>query len=160
MIEALQLLFLLFVANGAPILATRVLDTAGDHPIDGGHRFLDGRPLFGPSKTWRGLGVALLASTLAALLLGWPAWIGLLIGAAAMLGDLLSSFLKRRLGLASSAQALGIDQVPEALLPLLAVRETLALDGWVIAALVAAFVVLELLLSRLLYRLHIRRQPY
>ncbi|HMX52743.1 MAG TPA: CDP-archaeol synthase, partial [Plasticicumulans sp.] len=64
------------------------------------------------------------------------------------------------LGLASSAQALGIDQVPEALLPLLAVRETLALDGWVIAALVAAFVVLELLLSRLLYRLHIRRQPY
>ena len=29
-----------------------------------------------------------------------------------------------------------------------------------IAALVAAFVVLELLLSRLLYRLHIRRQPY
>ena len=69
MIEALQLLFLLFVANGAPVLATRVLDTAGDHPIDGGRRFLDGRPLFGPSKTWRGLGVALLASTLAALLL-------------------------------------------------------------------------------------------
>lgn len=160
MSEALKLLFLLFVANGAPVLATRVLDTRFGRPIDGGRHFVDGRPWFGPSKTWRGLLLAVLASAIAAPLLGWPVDIGLQIGAGAMIGDLLSSFLKRRLGQASSSQALGIDQIPEALLPLLLVCEALALGAGHIVALVAAFVVLELLLSRLLYRLHIRRQPY
>lgn len=158
--EILKLLLMLFAANGAPVLATRVLDGHGAWPVDGGRHWCDGRPLFGPSKTWRGLVMALLAAGSLAPLLGWPVGVGLAIGVGAMAGDLLSSFVKRRLGRPSSSQALGIDQIPEALLPLLAVRETLALDGGLIAGLVAVFVVLELLLSRVLYRLHIRREPY
>ena len=39
--------------------------------------------------------------------------IGLLVAATAMAGDLLSSFLKRRLALAPSSQAIGLDQIPE-----------------------------------------------
>ena len=77
-----------------------------------------------------------------------------------MAGDLLSSFAKRRLGRPSSSQALGLDQVPESLLPLLACRVPLGL-GWLdVAVLVGVFLVGELLVSRLLYRLHIRDRPY
>jgi hypothetical protein len=38
----------------------------------------------------------------------------------AMLGDLFSGFVKRRLGMGPSDKALGLDYVPESLLPLLA----------------------------------------
>jgi CDP-2,3-bis-(O-geranylgeranyl)-sn-glycerol synthase len=129
-------------------------------PLDGGARFLDGRPLLGPSKTVRGLVLALFLTTLAAPLLGFHWGSGLTIGACAMLGDLVSSFGKRRLGRATSSQALGLDQIPESLFPLLAVHQSLGLHAWDIVLLVGAFIVLELLLSRLLYRLGIREQPY
>ena len=42
-----------------------------------------------------------------------------ILAAASMAGDLLASFLKRRFGLKVHAQAIGLDQIPEALLPLL-----------------------------------------
>jgi hypothetical protein len=44
-----------------------------------------------------------------------------------MAGDLFSSFLKRRLNLPPSSPALGLDQVPESLFPLLACRYSLPL---------------------------------
>ena len=43
--------------------------------------------------------------------------IGALVAAMAMLGDLFSSFLKRRMGLAPSRQAIGLDQIPESCFP-------------------------------------------
>jgi CDP-2,3-bis-(O-geranylgeranyl)-sn-glycerol synthase len=76
-----------------------------------------------------------------------------------MLGDLTSSFIKRRLGRPPSSQALLLDQVPESLFPLLVFRERLGLAAWDIAVVVLAFFVLDLLLSRLLYKLHLRDQP-
>ena len=95
---------------------------------------------------------------------------GFLIALCAMLGDLLSSFIKRRLGLPSSSMALGLDQVPESLLPLLSVKffapallpPPLQADmTWTLVwQIVAMFFIVELLVSRLLYRLHIRNEPY
>lgn len=155
-----RILLLLFAANGIPILLTRLCGTRYDRAIDGGFPWRDGRPLLGPSKTWRGLIGALIVTPLLAPWLGFTHWTGVCVAAATMAGDLLSSFCKRRLGIVSSGMALGLDQIPEALLPLLALRGEWSLTAGEIAALVAAFVVLELALSRLLYRLHIRQQPY
>ena len=104
--------------------------------------------------------LAPLVTGLAAALFGLPAGLGVVIGLAAMLGDLLSSFVKRRLGMASSSMAFGLDQIPEAWLPLLAVSSLFELTGSVIAGMVAGFIVLELVLSRLLYWLGIRKRPY
>jgi hypothetical protein len=87
------------------------------------------RPLLGPSKAIRGLAVSLLVTTLVALLLGLQIWIGLLLAAAAMAGDLLSSFLKRRLHLAPGSKATGLDQIPESLFPPLACRSALSLTA-------------------------------
>ncbi len=77
-----------------------------------------------------------------------------------MAGDLFSSFCKRRLGLAPSSPAVGLDQVPESLFPLFACASPLSLTFADVAAGVAIFFVGELLLSRLLYAFDLRDRPY
>ena len=131
-----------------------------DAPLDGGLRFFDGRPLLGSSKTVRGLVAAVATATLGAAALGIPLSAGALIGAAAMSGDALSSFVKRRLGIASSARATGIDQILEALLPLLAVQGLLQLSPALIIGRTLAFFALEIPLARWTYRRGLRDKPY
>ncbi len=159
-LSGLPLLLLILAANGAPILAAAVLRRSGNRPLDGGLLWLDGNPLLGHSKTWRGVLLALIAAAVMAWLMGLPVHIGLIIGAFAMIGDLLSSFIKRRLGMKSSSRALVLDQIPESLLPLLAVKQYFALDWLTIVETVTAFFILELVLSRILYHLRVRRHPY
>jgi CDP-2,3-bis-(O-geranylgeranyl)-sn-glycerol synthase len=156
----LQLLILLAVANTAPLLGKRGLGDRWAWPLDGGLPFFDGRPLFGASKTLRGVVLALLATAAAGALVGLDWRIGALVGGGAMAGDLFSSFLKRRLALAPSSKATGLDQIPESLLPLLACRGALPLTVVDTALLVALFVVGEVLCSRLFYRLGLRDRPY
>ena len=155
-----EVLLLLAVANGTPVIAKRLAGQRLAFPIDSGIAFIDGRPIFGASKTWRGVLLALFATSLAAALLGLGWRLGLLIGFLAMAGDLLSSFAKRRLGGAPSSRALGLDQVPESLLPFLAGRFALGLSWVDVAVGTGLFLVGELLVSRWLYRLRIREQPY
>jgi hypothetical protein len=78
----------------------------------------------------------------------------------AMAGDLFSSFVKRRLGLPPSSMALGLDQIPESLFPLLACRLLLPLTWLDIGVAVVLFFVGELVLSRILFKLHVRDRPY
>jgi CDP-2,3-bis-(O-geranylgeranyl)-sn-glycerol synthase len=157
---ALRLLLLLAVANTAPLVAKRLFGARWTTPLDAGLRFLDGRPLLGASKTVRGLVAATLATALAAPLLGLPAATGAVLGLGAMLGDALASFTKRRLGTPPSGRATGLDQIPEALLPLLLLQRTLDLDLLQIAGVTLAFFVLEIPLARLAHRLGLRDQPY
>lgn len=154
------LLLLLGVANGAPILAHRLLGPRWAWPVDGGSRFLDGRPLLGRGKTWRGVCAATLATAAAAPVFGIAAHLGAALGATAMVGDALASFVKRRLGLESGAQCRGLDQVPEALLPLLAVAHPLELSAVQITGITLAFYLLELPLARLMFRLGLRERPF
>jgi CDP-2,3-bis-(O-geranylgeranyl)-sn-glycerol synthase len=93
-------------------------------------------------------------------MLGWPWEIGVTIGLFAMLGDTTSSFIKRRLGMASSTMAPGLDHIPESMLPLLACKPLLSLSWTQVLLLSLGFMAANLLLSRLLHRLGIRRHPY
>ena len=124
----LQLLILLVVANGAAVVVKKLLGAAFARPIDGDAVFSDGQPIFGPSKTIRGIVVSLLATSIcaAAMGLGWE--VGTLVATFAMAGDLFSSFVKRRLHLPSSSMAMGLDHIPESLFPLLASRWLLPLN--------------------------------
>lgn len=158
--SSLPILFLLFVANGAPIVLRKLMGARLGWAVDWGCRWLDGRPLFGPSKTWRGVAGAVLFTAVATAGLGWGWGLGLAFGGLAMAGDLFSSFVKRRLGIASSGMAMGLDQIPEALLPLLGLRGHWQLDLRDAVWLSLAFLVLELLASRVLFWLHIRNRPY
>ena len=159
-VVVLQLLILLMLANGTPVIAKKMIGGYYPYPLDGNLTFADGRPVFGRSKTIRGVALAVLVTTASASLisLGWR--IGLLVGSFAMAGDLFSSFCKRRLGLPSSSQASGLDQIPESLLPLLACRDLLALTAADIVVCVVMFVVGEVVLSRLLYAFRLRDRPY
>ena len=153
-----QLLALLALANGSPVIAKRIFGENYAVPIDGNARFVDGRALLGPSKTIRGVVVSLLVTALGAILFGLQPWLGLLVASTAMAGDLLSSFLKRRLHLAPSSKATGLDQIP--LFPLLACRSVLSLTALDIAAGCAIFFAGEILLSRLFFWLRLRERPY
>lgn len=160
LLPILRALALIVAANAAPVLVRWLLGRRLALPLDGGLRVWDGRPLFGHAKTLRGVIAAIAAATLTAWLLGVAPLAGALAGATAMLADLGSSFLKRRLGLAPSDRAPGLDQIPESLLPALVVAPYLELSLLDALAASAAFFVLEVLISGPLYRLHIRNRPY
>jgi CDP-diglyceride synthetase len=155
-----QLLALLTIANGTPVIAAKVFGNTLAWPVDGNVAFLDGRPFFGPSKTLRGVVLSILVTTAFAPLIGLEWKIGALIAFTAMIGDLLSSFLKRRLGLFASSQYIGLDQVPESLLPLLACRFLLPVTIFDVVLATVIFLVGALVLSRVLFKLHIRDRPY
>jgi CDP-archaeol synthase len=154
------LLLLVAIANGTPLVAQKLLGQRYSQPVDGDHRFVDGRPVFGRAKTLRGLGCAIVMTTGSAAIVGLGWRIGLLVGALAMIGDLLSSFIKRRLGRSSSSPFLGIDQIPESLFPLLACMSPLSLTITDVLVGVLIFFVGELAVSRLLYAMDLRDRPY
>jgi len=156
----IALLLLLAVANGAPVLATKLLKDRLRAPIDGGVVLADGRQVFGPSKTIRGLVSSLALTSLVGPLVGLD-WIGgAAFAAASMAGDLAASFLKRRLGLPPHAQAVGLDQIPEALLPLALFKEPLNLTWLEVGGLVGSFGFLALVFSKILFRFGVRSHPY
>ena len=156
----LQLLILLVLANGTPVVAKKILGEWFAWPLDGGVEFVDGRPLFGRSKTVRGVVLAVLVTMAGAALIGLEWVIGFLVGSLAMVGDLVSSFLKRRMDLRPSSRASGLDQLPEALFPLFACRNLLSLTTADIGATAALFFIGEVLFSRVLYAVRLRDQPY
>jgi CDP-archaeol synthase len=106
-----QLTVLLAVANGAPVIAARILGSHFSYPLDHGTVFVDGQPLLGKSKTIRGIVAAILLTVISAPVVGLGWKIGAAVGSLAMAG-------------------------------------------------VAIFVVGEVVLSRLLFKAHIRDRPY
>ncbi len=124
LIGALWLLIPAYAANGWPPLAR------GRRPIDGGRNWRDGRRIFGDSKTIEGFALGVGAGTFYGIIESylfpifntysgmWGAslplmtpFIGFMIAFGAMTGDLVGSFIKRRLGMKSSANAPGLDQL-------------------------------------------------
>lgn len=154
------LLIWLICVNGAPILLAKILGKRFNQPIDGNVLLKDGQPIFGQSKTIRGFLVAVLVSIWIGYLCEFPLALSATFGLLAMLGDLTSSFIKRRLGYQPSSMALGIDQIPESLFPLLGIKLWLTLSFSQIAGIVFAFFGLELILSRLFFWLKLRKTPY
>ena len=96
--EFLHLLLLIIVANGAPILIRVLLKDGFNVAVDFGKCLPDSKRIFGSSKTWRGMIAALISTPVAAWLLGHLPETGFLIAVYAVLGDLLSSFIKPSTG--------------------------------------------------------------
>jgi CDP-2,3-bis-(O-geranylgeranyl)-sn-glycerol synthase len=66
-----------------------------------------------------------------------------------MLGDICSSFIKRRLGIASSHPVLLLDQLPESLLPLWFMQSIVGGTTAEILVAAAIFILIDLVLFRL-----------
>ncbi len=109
-----------YVANAAPVIF------GGGYPVDAGRSFWDGKPLFGSNKTLRGLFAGLLVGTFAGFVLsllyqleGFPRNFlfqydilrGFLLSLGALTGDLLHSFIKRRLDISPGSPLPIADQL-------------------------------------------------
>ncbi len=145
----IELLLLLTVANATPVVLGFLLGRRLAWPLDAGRNFIDGRRLFGASKTVRGILASILLTALLAPLLGVDRMSGALVGLLAMCGDLTSSFTKRRLGYSAGCASPLLDQLPETCLPLLVLAPATGANPAEMAAAVVAFTALDLLLTHL-----------
>ena len=98
-----------YVANGAPVIF------GGGRPLDMGRKLL-GRRIFGDHKTARGLVAGIVAGSLMGLIesafLPYMLIVGVVLSFGAMSGDLLGSFIKRRIGIREGKRAILLDQYP------------------------------------------------
>jgi hypothetical protein len=150
---ALKILLLLLVANTAPLIFGVLFPNMRRWPLDNGRRFTDGRPLLGGHKTFWGLFSGIGAAGFISLLTGLPLSKGLLIGLASLLGDLLTSFLKRRLGLVEGETAYLFDHLLEGALPLLLCKPLFSISWSLLLVLLGLFITCGLLGARILPRL-------
>jgi len=162
-----------YVANATPVVASKVLRKRT--PIDLGKNFIDGRRIFGDGKTYEGFITGLLIGfvvgelTYAVVLnfvnltqeLPRPTTVFLMC-AAALLGDLLGAFIKRRLGLPRGAPAPLLDQLDFLLMALLVLwllqPQILHLVYVVIAIIITPPI--HLATNTIAYLLHLKREPW
>lgn len=108
-IETLKFIFPAYCANAIPVII------GGGRPLDGGKLFLDGKPIFGENKTFKGFfsGLAFGAAVgfIENILFNFPIFFSLVLPLGALIGDLTGAFVKRRLGIAPGDSLPIVDQV-------------------------------------------------
>ena len=110
-VKAIIFILPAYFANATPVIA------GGGLPIDLGKKFVDGKPIFGKNKTFRGflfglvVGTGVGLSESAVLSLPYPITFGLLLSLGALFGDLAGAFLKRRLAIPPGSLLPIVDQV-------------------------------------------------
>ncbi|MBM3282400.1 MAG: CDP-2,3-bis-(O-geranylgeranyl)-sn-glycerol synthase [Candidatus Diapherotrites archaeon] len=107
----------LYVANSSAMVF------GGKTPIDGNRNWSDGRPIFGKGKTWKGTGMGVLIGTFVGLLLWYffPVYTQLvsseyvayvfLLSTGGLVGDIVGSFIKRRMNMPRGHPAQILDQL-------------------------------------------------
>ena len=107
--EALLFIFPAYCANAVPVLA------GGGTPMDFGKIFFDGKRIFGSHKTFRGfffgLAIGILVGIVEFLIFGYPVLFIILPPLGALVGDLLGSFAKRRIGISPGGLFPIVDQI-------------------------------------------------
>jgi len=142
-------LLLVIVANVAPWAVGRWLKGRWAAPLDGGTTLSNGTRVIGGHKTWRGLIAGALACGLTASLLGYTFMLGMAFGALSLTADVASSFMKRRFRWAPGAEIPGLDQLPEALLPLIVLSGPLGIGLLGSVGVGMVFLMLDLAVMRL-----------
>lgn len=159
--SALWFILPAYVANATPVVL------GGGRPIDANKKFTDGRPIFGSGKTVQGFIAGLAAGTFIGLLQGIAEGtlshflaLGFLLALGALLGDLLGSFIKRRLGIERGGAAPGLDQLSFVVVALLA-ASPLDLPSWEIV-LTILIITLPIHLATNFggYKLGLKSRPY
>ncbi len=136
---SVKILALLWAINFVPPFLTYLFEDRGNTPLDRGYCLADGQPLFGAHKTVRGFMGGVLGGAVVGLILGFPWWLGVGAGFLSMLGDLASSFIKRRLGATSGDIIPVLDQGFEGLFPLLLIGPVLLLSAGEVFLLLVLF---------------------
>ncbi|HEU4655461.1 MAG TPA: CDP-archaeol synthase [Steroidobacteraceae bacterium] len=150
--DAFRALMLLSAANATPILIARLAQGRFSAPLDFGCTLADGERLLGSHKTWRGLLSGVASCAAIGMLVGVPLIYGVTFGCVSLLGDALSSAVKRRLHAKPGTEYIGLDQIGEALLPLIVFAKPLSLNFADVLAVTFTFVTLDLATERIRHR--------
>ncbi len=151
--SALWFILPAYVANATPVVL------GGGPPLDGGKNFIDGRRILGDGKTVRGFVCGLIAGVVVGAL--QKRWLtGTLLALGALLGDLLGSFIKRRLGIERGGALPGLDQLGFVAVALLLASPVEA-PGWAaVAAILLITPVLHLATNFVGYKLGLKSRPH
>jgi len=162
--NALYYIFPAYCANGAPVIF------GGGPAIDGGRKLSDGKPVFGSHKTYRGFIFGIAIGTL----VGWAQEflapnvglpkgsliLGFALSLGALLGDLMGSFIKRRLDLKPGASLPISDQIDFVLMALLfslLVEPPSLIDAFIIIVLTGP---IHFLVNVIAYLLRLKKTPW
>jgi CDP-2,3-bis-(O-geranylgeranyl)-sn-glycerol synthase len=175
LVEALWLIIPAYAANGlTPLVGLK----KNLHPIDGGRNLWE-QPLLGKGKTWEGLIFGTLIGGIIGMIemLAYPylpfsispvplnivpmsLLLGLLLGFGAMFGDLVGSFIKRRLRIPRGKPAPILDQ-EDFLAGALAFSLLLITLNWDWVILLAVITpIIHIAANRIGYLLKIKKQPW
>jgi CDP-2,3-bis-(O-geranylgeranyl)-sn-glycerol synthase len=159
--SALWFILPAYFANATPVVL------GGGRPLDGGRCLGDGRRIFGDGKTIRGFVAGLAAGTIVGVLQGVVKGpllhylsLGFLLALGALLGDLMGSFTKRRLGIERGGALPGLDQLGFVIVALL-LASPVEVPSWqVMLAMLLITPALHLATNFIGYKLKLKSRPY
>lgn len=168
-----------WIANSTPVIF------GGGRPIDGGKMFRDGSRLLGDGKTIRGFVAGIFWGTLTGailvyaapyvksemvnyltvtsdmdVILNMPLLVGFMLSVGALTGDLVGSFLKRRVGLRSGAPSPVLDQLGFVLMALIFAAMFLDPNPFYPAVLIIVTFGIHLLSNTLGYLIGVKKNPW
>lgn len=127
-----------YIANGTPVIF------GGGPPIDGHKNLPDGNRVFGDGKTILGFVTGIIGGSFIGLVQtlfwsrpgGWE--VGLLLSLGALIGDMMGSFFKRRIGLSRGEPLPGLDQL-EFIAGAVILGSLLSFPSWEVLAVLFVF---------------------
>ncbi|MDM8539341.1 CDP-archaeol synthase, partial [Desulfobacterales bacterium HSG17] len=130
-----------------------------DTPLDRGLLFIDGKPFLGNHKTIRGIGGGIIGGVTCGFFLGISLWVALWVGVMSMSGDLLSSFIKRRMRMVDGGNFPVIDQFFEGTFPFIIIAPAYSLSFVQSSLIIVAFIITAYLGALFLTRV-LRTEPF
>lgn len=149
MVDVIRIVFFLLLVNGLPPLIALPAKGLFAQPVDCGMNWLDGKRIFGSNKTIRGVLIGIIGGTMLFPLLGQPVQTACTAAMLAMLGDLSSSFIKRRMALPSGSEVAFLDQLFEALFPILYLASAVPFGFLKAAIILVLFITVAYVSSRI-----------
>ncbi len=152
------LLFLpAYISNMSPLLVTRL--TGGGAPLDMGMTFIDGRRLLGDNKTIKGTLSIIVVGSIVGLVYD-PKFIGFIQASGVAIGDIVGSFMKRRLRIKPGGSLPLIDQELFILLAVLLSNPFLQLSLRQIAFILLITPILHLVSNAVAFLIGLKEVPY
>ncbi len=171
--SSLWLILPAYFANSSPVYFTSKLKKL--HPVDFNRKFIDGRPILGPGKTFEGAFFGIITGTIvgtiqtllqerfasiAALLYPMSVKLGFILSLSAILGDMVGSFIKRRVGMKRGAKTPLLDSMDFLIPSLIIARVFVGVGFEACIFLLVVTPVIHRAMNVLAYRLGMKDVPW
>ena len=154
MLETIYIYLPAYIANATPVLL------GGGPPLDGGRTWVDDQPLFGDHKTIRGTFSGIIVGIALGILQMQPLR-GVLLSVGAIGGDIVISFIKRRIKLKPGAMFPIADQMGFIVFAVLLVSLVQPSPTWERAvAILVATLPIHYLTNVIAWALKLKRNPW